>query len=460
MSWRSLRSILSSLSLVGLSVNAQQPENRTIDDSYTYSSARPDGIQYSSGWTADSGPVNAPDRKDNTLHASTTPGANLVYFFQGDAIYYYADRDVPHGLTRVAVDDEQGDLVNSTASTIQYQQLLWSKTGLGPGDHSFVVSHAGSQGQYMGLDYLIVESDHGFTPNITGPTASVVPKEAVIVDDADPSLIWSEGWDPVLPSQQWATYFGDSMHRTQTPGSSVTLKFNGTAAWYFSDMNPSHGRVNITIDGVYSYIVDGYASPPVQQRLIWSKTDLADKEHTLILTYQDPPGSWGTLDFFSQPAQPKAAKSNIGAIVGGAVGGVILVAILCILGFLYRRRRRSAFPDETEKQDGPDIITAQPNVTPFTGYQAPYTVSPSQPNLGYVGYMPVDPSTDSSVATEQVPPPRREKGSQVRVTPVVQGTSSYGEPASSSVIGSEWTDAGTLTTAADAPPAYVHPAHS
>lgn len=53
------------------------------------------------------------------------------------------------------------------------------------------------------------------------------------------------------------------MHRTNTPGSSVTFKFNGTAAWYFSDMNPTHGTVNITIDGVYSYTVDGYASPPV-----------------------------------------------------------------------------------------------------------------------------------------------------------------------------------------------------
>ena len=27
-----------------------------------------------------------------------------------------------------------------------------------------------------------------------------MPKEAVIVDDTDPSLIWSDGWDPVLVS--------------------------------------------------------------------------------------------------------------------------------------------------------------------------------------------------------------------------------------------------------------------
>lgn len=77
----------------------------------------------------------------------------LVYL--GDAIYYYADQNASNGLLRVAVDDEQGQLVNPTSPTIEYQQLLWSKTGLGPGDHSFVVNHAGSEGQYMELDYIV-----------------------------------------------------------------------------------------------------------------------------------------------------------------------------------------------------------------------------------------------------------------------------------------------------------------
>jgi hypothetical protein len=45
--------------------------------------------------------------------------------------------------------------VLSNASSIEYQQLLWSKDNLGPGDHQIVISHAGESGQYIGLDYFV-----------------------------------------------------------------------------------------------------------------------------------------------------------------------------------------------------------------------------------------------------------------------------------------------------------------
>jgi hypothetical protein len=46
-------------------------------------------------------------------------------------------------------------MISSNATALEYQQLLWSKTGLGPGDHQLVISHAGVTGQYIGLDYLM-----------------------------------------------------------------------------------------------------------------------------------------------------------------------------------------------------------------------------------------------------------------------------------------------------------------
>ncbi|KAG9099570.1 hypothetical protein FS749_000938 [Ceratobasidium sp. UAMH 11750] len=250
-----------SLAFLALPIYSQQSVSRVVDDSYVFDLTHLDGIQYSPQWYSEQSDSN---RQQGTLHTSIRSSSNLVYFFQGSAIYYYADRDVPHGLARVSLDsDEQGVVVYSNASALQFQQLLWKATNLGPGDHQLVISHAGTDGQYIGLDYLLVESDHGFTPEFAGPAASVVPAEAVFVDDNDARLVYSSGWDPVLPSQVWATYFNNTMHRTKTPGASVTLKFNGTAAWYFTDLQPVHGMVNITVNNEKSWIVHGNTSQQV-----------------------------------------------------------------------------------------------------------------------------------------------------------------------------------------------------
>ena len=89
---------------------------------------------------------------------------------EGDAIYYYSDRDVPHGLASVAIDGARWEEINSTANALEFQQLLWSKTGLGVGDHQIVITHIGTQGQYIGLDYLRCVHDFpGVLPFINNP---------------------------------------------------------------------------------------------------------------------------------------------------------------------------------------------------------------------------------------------------------------------------------------------------
>lgn len=80
--------------------------------------------------------------------------------------------------------------------------------------------------------------------------------------------------------------------------------------------------------------------------------------------------------------------------MGGAVGGVFLIATVGILGYLYGRRR-SILSGENEKQDGQDAITS------FAGYQGPYTITPNQPNPGYVHHQSLNPSMPASAPVEQ-----------------------------------------------------------
>ncbi|CAE6504347.1 unnamed protein product [Rhizoctonia solani] len=334
--------------LFALRVHAQQRTNKTVDDADVFDSYNPGGIQYGPAWYVE---PDGRNRFDSTLHTSTTAASNLIYFFQGDAIHYYADRDFPHGPARVYLDgDQTGERVLSNASSIQYQQLLWSKYNLGPGDHQIIISHTGTDGQYIGLDYLVIESDHGFTPSQAGPAASSIPSEAVTIDDNDTRVSYSGGWDPAIQTSQYhAFHYKNTMHRTSQPGASVSFKFNGTAIWYYTDLSPGHAKVNVTLDGKQSWVVTGDATFISAQRILWNITDLSYSEHTVVITHQDTAGLWATLDFFRYlsaepiPSTPPKSKPPIGAIVGAVVGGVFLLA-LCGVVYMLRSRRAAKYP--------------------------------------------------------------------------------------------------------------------
>ncbi|ELU37230.1 hypothetical protein AG1IA_08741 [Rhizoctonia solani AG-1 IA] len=301
---------------------------------------------------------------------------------QGDAIYYYGDRGPNnHAPAMVYIDgDDKGDMVLSNSSSAQYQQLLWSKSNLGPGDHEIVISNAGSDGQVMGLDYLVIESDHGFTSAGAGPyvyllfeimsrytnlnihrAASSIPPEAIIVDDNDLNLITYTGWDTTvyvrspssidhigsnLPSQSSRGrffHYKNTMHRTNQPGSFLTFKFNGTAVWYIAGLFPDNGMVNITLDNESAVMINGSSgsNASLTQRIIWNATELPNREHTVVIKHQDIAGLHVTLDYFSVPQPAPRASLPIPVIVGSTLGGAALLALSIVWYMLMRRRRTS-----------------------------------------------------------------------------------------------------------------------
>ncbi|KAF8697570.1 nutrient reservoir, partial [Rhizoctonia solani] len=237
-----------------------------------------------------------------------------------------------------------------------------------------------------------IESDHGFTPSLAGPAASSIPAEAVTVDDNDLTRVsYSVGWDPAVQTSQYhAFHYGNTMHRTSQTGAYASFKFNGTAAWYYTDLSPGHGKVNVTLDGERSWLVNGDATFISAQRVLWNVSDLPYGEHTVVITHQDTAGLWATLDFFrylpTEPASPSLKTSlPIGPIVGGVVGGVVIFA-LCGVGYMFARRRYTpARPPyfEPKNSDGPPLLNSGPRST--------HQIH-SQPAWGYISE-PYRPST-------------------------------------------------------------------
>ncbi|KAG8771248.1 hypothetical protein FRC12_003738 [Ceratobasidium sp. 428] len=366
------RSYLAWLSLLLCQV-ASQAVNQTVDDSLSFSPTNPGGIQYfpsESSWSS-TAPADLPQRFNQTIHLTNTDSTRVIYFFQGNAIFYYGDKGPGYGVLTVNVDGEAGhDTVNASSSTLEYQQLLWSRTGLGPGDHQIILSKEDGNGSnQVSMDYFRVESSNGtIVASLAGPGASVVPKEAVIVDNTDNKIRYSGEWESIQSTPQTDSgynrdvgFLQTTVHRTKIPGAAATFTFVGAAVWYFSDVDWTHGFVQISVDGAEPEKADGYRDPHLSQRLIWYRTGLSPGQHVVTIAHGGQPTQYATVDFLmylpsnatasapnSNPSGTNASSASnenktrpiqVGVIIGAVLGGVIgLGAFICGAFILYWRR--------------------------------------------------------------------------------------------------------------------------
>ena len=68
---------------------------------------------------------------------------------------YYSDLDTPHGFYTVSLDDSEPERLDGRNDGGQLTQLmLWSKTNLTPGKHTFTLRQDDVGGTYMTLDFF------------------------------------------------------------------------------------------------------------------------------------------------------------------------------------------------------------------------------------------------------------------------------------------------------------------
>ncbi|KAG9119495.1 hypothetical protein FRC07_005454 [Ceratobasidium sp. 392] len=350
-----------------------------VDDASAYSATNRNGIQFSGTDWSSSGPENPVPHFNSTYTRTTASEATAVFFFRGQAIYYFADTGPHHGYVFVSVDNGYYEYFNADSLTTGYQRTLFWVTGLDSGDHQLIISNSGpaidANNTIAGIDYLsVVPNDDkgGIYPATLGPGASSVPVDAIVVDDNEDghSIAYSGEWKTWSSASQSAIYFRGTMHSTKTPGDRCTFNFTGTGVWYFTDYFPGNAAVNISVDGGPSetIITASAGSIGLTQRLAWSKANLADGPHTVTLTHAGG-GNYASVDFFMYlPSIEGAASSSsstsstgtststptstitsetvfdvsqipVGAIVGGSVG-VLAILVLFAAFLIYMRYER------------------------------------------------------------------------------------------------------------------------
>ncbi|KAG8761846.1 hypothetical protein FRC12_009303 [Ceratobasidium sp. 428] len=157
-------------------------------------------------------------------------------------------------------------------------------------------------------------------------------------------------------SPQDAGYFRNTIHRTTIPNAMANFTFTGTAVWYFSDIDSTHGFVQISVDGAAPEQVTGFHEPHLSQRLIWYKTGLSAGQHVVSIAHGGQPNQYATVDFFmylpsnatpsaSSPSAPRQTNENesrpirMSVIIGVAIGGVIGLGAFVYGAFLVYQRR-------------------------------------------------------------------------------------------------------------------------
>jgi len=396
-----------------------------IDDANVYNFTNLNGIQFGpKGWSSVN-PINEDLRYNSTYTWTKQAGASLIFFFRGTGIAYYADKGANCGPVGVSINGKP--YINVTWPDNEpphYRQQMWGVNGLTEDDHQIVLSNVGTgnpASSTMGIDYFEVTSgtDGRTDSTSAGPGASVVPSNAVLVDDSSNMISYSDGWEVYSSYDHAAIYLGGTQRTSAIPGAAFTFKFNGTAVWYFCDRYETNAVVSIVLDDAEGETVNTAYSPGVglTQMLIWRKTGLDDGPHTVTVTHASGADTYANVDFFKyMPSSSSSSKSTpIGAIVGGVVGGVALVASGLLFWRWKRRRAEVTIEPQHEAYVGDAAYSMK---EPYIPTISPYTLSPSEAPGFATGMSYQSPGKYASVQNQKM-------GGHNLVTPANRTSAAY-----------------------------------
>ncbi|KAJ7490753.1 hypothetical protein FB451DRAFT_1389518 [Mycena latifolia] len=319
-------------------------------------------VQYHGLWEHHSG--TAPEYQ-STTSASATPGDSVTFTFEGTSIDVFGTAGPGNGGTmKFSIDQSPNSSYTAPATEVAlYHQLFWTSGLLSDGSHTLLITHMSLPGNQTGkifLDYILYN-----TTSTAGKT--------LFVDDSDAHAEYSLGWNTTGGNGN----FKQAAHLSTSAGSSVSLAFEGNfvsaSGPVFFGTKGEGFNASVAIDG-------GSPSPITQSHLsqvgqttfnniLFTTSNLAPGNHTIVVTALDnhpfgvdyflfggPTNTSGAIT--SAPPIPSSTQSappanfppsqnlrssNVPAIIGGALGGLVFVALVVagLFKFLRRRRGRS-----------------------------------------------------------------------------------------------------------------------
>lgn len=158
-----------------LALNAVQAAGYSYDDAAG-------ALTYAGSWTH-AGPsvsYTAGDY-DSTESWSTQAGATMSVTFTGTAVQWIGPKNNNGGIADVSIDGtDEGTVDTYTAAGKQFQQVLFSKSGLSSGSHTLTITVTGNQNPASSADTIVVDAINVPTAAQLADYYPVVPQQGTI----------------------------------------------------------------------------------------------------------------------------------------------------------------------------------------------------------------------------------------------------------------------------------------
>ncbi|KAJ3514206.1 hypothetical protein NLJ89_g2501 [Agrocybe chaxingu] len=338
-------------------------------------------INYAGTWFQDRGSKDslgtygAPYQ--STLHGTTTNGSSFSFAFNGISVDVFATLEIANNSGVIDpqwecfIDGSQIPTYSPSTAPTNHWTLCGFTFSAGP--HVLTVN-ATVREQTFWFDSIQYTSSGGSTTN-----------QSILIDERD------EEFRAGLSEDVWHFTSGVG-YSSQVPNAAFTFNFSGSSLEYYGFIPDNFPRVDATA----TWAVDGgtpqefalEATPPGTPLHRFQKFFQTDVypigDHRLQVVYQGdstktpltltnvivgngttttstgipsgssagagPTGTSGTSG-----AATSGKSTNLGAILGGVLGGLALILLVALLFWLRRRRRRRAEP-----QEKPNTTVVQP----------------------------------------------------------------------------------------------------
>jgi len=315
-------------------------------------------------------------------HRSSFVGATLTILFEGTAIYLYGNATLSS--YAIFVDGQDSTSFSSALSS----GLLGESIGMTFAKHTLTLTII--QPGLVSFSYAILTVGVGrgdSKNNIQNRTLSAFVMDSNVNLSVNPMFSYvGATWESSLPGVINDSNVAYPRRDTYTVGDYMTFTISqASAIFVYSDVSDAKGQFNVTftpppeVGQPVTTTYNAYAHwLSLDRVLFWAAGMDRDKNYTVKITNiantgSLPPTPW--IDFhhldvldatsvgpaISSSTSTATDASNlnvtpIGAIVGGTIGGFIILVVLIIGFFVYRRRKRN------ETVTGYTMRTTQPGI--------------------------------------------------------------------------------------------------
>ena len=221
-------------------------------------------VTYTVGWSQDS----SRSWSAGTAAVSTTPGAQATFTFSGPSVNWIGGRGPWSGIARVSVDGAFVAEVDTYSGTEEIRVTMFTVNGLTNASHTLTIGVTGQMNAQAMSNYVVVDAF-----DVPGPAVSRL-------QETDPDVTYSAGWTQGDTGKPWSA--GAAASATAS-GSQATFAFSGTSVSWIGARGPQTGIADVFLDGALVAEVDTYSPAEQIQAALFTKTGLADANHTLTI---------------------------------------------------------------------------------------------------------------------------------------------------------------------------------